>query len=166
MVEPGWDFAELRTNGLNDGSMFEPCTAYTPAELRTFGLDATTASESSPHVDEDHVRGCAWDSFDTPRSFINQGIVNYGSHRDDVETIYQNDYSTEWTFYPNEFRNGRIVSTWFTSLDGRCTSEFEVEGAILTTEGADMRDEPPSMAQMCDWIRPFVDLALTKALPP
>lgn len=48
--------AHAAPNKYNDGTTFDPCTAYTADEIRSLGLDPTTIAD----VDDPQLRGCRW----------------------------------------------------------------------------------------------------------
>ncbi|GAA0996017.1 hypothetical protein GCM10009551_061900 [Nocardiopsis tropica] len=147
-----------RTNERNDGSSFEPCTAYTAQELRALNIDpfslADAAKSRSPNF-----RGCEWTSVKagpSDRSYLNYSqIVG--------KRITLDDYKREQNFrpwQPDRIVMGRRLAVAPTKYD--CTAAFISEAAVVIT-GTITPYPSSGLVRECDAAVAFATLAISKA---
>ncbi|MDP0398944.1 DUF3558 family protein [Tsukamurella strandjordii] len=149
---------EGRTNERNDGSSFEPCTAYTAQELRALNIDpfslADAAKSRSPNF-----RGCEWTSVKAGPS--DRNYLNYSQIVGKRITL--DDYKREQSFrpwQPDRIVMGRRLAVAPTKYD--CTAAFISEAAVVIT-GTITPYPSSGLVRECDAAVAFATLAISKA---
>lgn len=82
-----------RWNGSNDGTPFEPCVAFSEAELKRFDIDPNRI-EDAAMVNGQGIRGCSW----------------FMPARFSLSSLVTNSKSME------EYRDGTVENEWISNL--------------------------------------------------
>ncbi|GAA0995816.1 hypothetical protein GCM10009551_061450 [Nocardiopsis tropica] len=145
-----------RVNGRNDGTTFEPCTAYRAEELIPLGIAPSSISDAA-FSDSPNYRGCGWDSPDRTLKFSQ--VVG------DEKTLdnYKKKHSNR-SWQPDRSVNGRTIAVAPDSNDG-CIAVFMSSEAIVGTVVGVTSARPPSpgLQEECDKAFAFASLAASKA---
>ncbi|GAB3125578.1 hypothetical protein GCM10027289_00050 [Tsukamurella serpentis] len=145
-----------RTNERNDGTSFEPCTAYSDAELRSLGVASQTLSDAAIS-ESPNYRGCHWQSPNGSGRF-SQIVGNEKSTSD-----YKAKQSAR-PWQPDRVVNGRIVIV-ATELGDGCLASFMSRNAMVhssfrvTSPGKPSADLVPECEKAIAW----ATLAISKA---
>ncbi|GAA4392099.1 DUF3558 domain-containing protein [Tsukamurella soli] len=142
-----------RWNHRNDGSSFEPCTAYSSAELRSIGIDPASVSDAAGH-DSPNIRGCHWKRGDAgPSQFVTNpaGLDRYKRLQRDKR----------WS--PDTIVNGRRIAV-ATGDDDTCGAAFESQRALVVTLiTAYPQRTGRSLDEECAWVVRFASMAAARA---
>ncbi len=147
---------EGRTNNRNDGTSFEPCTAYTEDEMRALGADPSTIKDVMISVSPNY-RGCRWRSPDRVATF-SQTLGNEKSL-----DVYKAKQS--WRpWQPDRVINGRRVILTTEREDG-CFASFISENAIVHSaySVAVFGKPSPGLKVECEKAIAWATLAISKA---
>lgn len=148
---------EGRTNERNDGTSFEPCTAYSDEEMRALGADPRTLEDVMISYSPNY-RGCQWKSPDRA-SFFSQTLGNEKS----LEVYKAKQSWRPWQ--PDRVIDGRRVILT-TERDFGCFASFMSEGAIIhSAYTVDGWDKKPSagLVDECNKAIEWATLAISKA---
>lgn len=145
-----------RTNDRNDGTSFEPCTAYTGDEIRSLGADPGTISDAG-FSDSPNFRGCSWVSPDKAGQ-LDQILGN-------EESLVK--YKTIQSHRPwrADMQIGGRTVIWTTEDDDGCFASFMSQKAIVhssyrTTSAG---NPSPGLVEECRIAIAFATLAISKA---
>lgn len=145
-----------RTNDRNDGTSFEPCTAYSAEEIRALGADPTTISDAG-FSDSPNFRGCDWE---TPGQ-VGQLDQIVG----DEESLA--NYKAKQDFRPWEpdLQIGGRTVIWTKEDDDGCFASFMSQKAIVHSSYRTTSAGTPSagLAEECRIAIAFATLAISKA---
>ncbi|MBS4104496.1 DUF3558 domain-containing protein [Tsukamurella paurometabola] len=148
---------EGRTNERNDGTTFEPCIAYSDAELRALGADPRSVKDVMISVSPNY-RGCRWQSPDSA-AYFSQTLGNEVS----LEIYKAKQRTRPWQ--PDRIINGRTVILTTEGDDG-CFASFMSENAIVhsayTVDGWGRKPSPGLVAE-CNKAIEWATLAISKA---
>ncbi|MDP0398946.1 DUF3558 domain-containing protein [Tsukamurella strandjordii] len=147
-----------RTNERNNGSSFEPCTAYTPEELRALGIDPATV-EDAAISNSPNFRGCHWSGIresPTDRDYLNYSQIV--GKRITLEAYKREQDFRTWL--PDRTVQGRRLAVATTPND--CTAVFLSEAAVVITGALPLRASP-GLTRECDAAIAFAALAISKA---
>lgn len=145
-----------RANDRNDGTPFEPCTAYSDSEVRTLGASPSSISDAA-FSDSPNYRGCHWNSTNKAGQF-SQTVGNERSLA---------DYKTKQSFRPwraDMQISGRTV-IWTTEDDDGCFASFMSQKAIVHSSYRTTSAGKPSpgLVEECRIAIAFATLAISKA---
>ncbi len=145
-----------RTNNRNDGSSFEPCTAYTSAELRAFGADPTTIQDAA-FSESPNFRGCSWTSTDRIIR-LSQVVSNQGTLAEYKVKQGRRPWQADLPIA------GRTVAVAPERPEG-CMSVFESGTALIITAIRVAEGGSPStgLKTECDTVVAWATLAIAKA---
>lgn len=145
-----------RTNERNDGTSFEPCTAYSDHEIRALGADPSTLTDvmisESPNY-----RGCRWYSSDRAVTF-SQTLGDEKS----LDAYKAKQSSRPWQ--PDRTIGGRrVIAT--NERDTGCFASFMSEGAIVhSAYSVSVFGKPsPGLVTECNKAIEWATLAISKA---
>jgi hypothetical protein len=140
-----------RTNERNDGSIFEPCIAYSARELRALGIDPGSIEDAAVSRGPNY-RGCGWRM---PASLVSQTVLNQGG----LKEYLARDRAIEWQLTRSP--ELRTLASGSRRV-GHCMAVFKSQGAIVVTSVTAWREGKwPGTA--CDWVVKFASLAASKA---
>lgn len=145
-----------RTNERTDGTTFEPCSAYTAAELRAIDIDPATMSDA-PQVDSPNYRGCRWQSigYTARAGFRYSQILGNELSLDEYKRKYRNlPWQADRTF------EGRRLAV--APENDYCFAVFASEFAVVVTLASGMQPSPGRTVE-CDKAVAFASLAISKA---
>lgn len=145
-----------RTNERNDGSSFEPCTAYTDEEMRSLGADPRTLSDAAIS-DAPNYRGCHWQTADGIGRF-SQIVSNERS----IEAYKAKQSQRPWQ--KDRLIGGRTVIV-ATERNDRCLASFMSQGAMVHSSfrtGTAGRPSADLVAE-CNKAIEWATLAISKA---
>ncbi|NMD56334.1 MULTISPECIES: DUF3558 domain-containing protein [Tsukamurella] len=146
-----------RTNERNNGTSFEPCTAYSAEEMRALGADPATLQDVMIS-DSPNYRGCQWQSPDRT-GYFSQELGNEVS----VEVYKAKQSRRPWQ--RDRTISGRTVIVT-TERDSGCFASFMSEGAIIHSvfhaDGKDAKPSPGLVAE-CNKAIEWATLAISKA---
>ncbi|TWS18677.1 DUF3558 domain-containing protein [Tsukamurella asaccharolytica] len=147
---------EGRTNERNDGTSFEPCTAYTEGEMRALGADPRTLKDVMVSVSPNY-RGCRWRSADGVASF-SQTLGNEQS----LDVYKAKQSRRPWR--PDRMIKGRRVIVTTEGSDG-CFASFMSEKAIVHSaySVAVLGKPSPGLVTECNKAIEWATLAISKA---
>ncbi|WP_231706752.1 MULTISPECIES: DUF3558 domain-containing protein [Tsukamurella] len=145
-----------RTNERNDGTSFEPCTAYTDEEMRNLGAEPRTLKDAAISVSPNY-RGCHWQSGDGIASF-SQTLGNEKS----LDAYKAKQSYRPWQ--PDRVINGRRVIVTTEDRDG-CFASFMSEKAIVHSaySVAVFGTPSPGLVSECNKAIEWATLAISKA---
>lgn len=147
---------EGRTNERNDGTSFEPCTAYSDDELRALGADPRTLEDVMISTAPNY-RGCQWQSPDGT-AFFSQELGNETS----LAAYKAKQSRRPWQ--PDRVVNGKTVILT-TERDAGCFASFMSQNAIIHsayTVGS-MRSPSRGLVDECNKAIEWATLAISKA---
>lgn len=147
---------EGRTNERNDGTTFEPCTAYTEGEMRALGADPATLTDVMISVSPNY-RGCRWRSPDRVASF-SQTLGNEES----LDAYKVKQSYRPWQ--PDRTISGRRVIVTTEGRDG-CFASFMSERSIVhSAYSIGTRGKPTAdLVAECNKAIEWATLAISKA---
>lgn len=148
---------EGRTNERNDGTSFEPCTAYSEEEMKSLGAEPRTLTDVMISVSPNY-RGCRWDSLSRV-AYFSQTLGNELS----LENYKAKQSRRPWQ--PDRRINGRTVIVT-TEGDNGCFASFMSEKAIIHSAYAvdGTGAEPsPGLVDECNKAIEWATLAISKA---
>ncbi|GAB3133350.1 hypothetical protein GCM10027289_23040 [Tsukamurella serpentis] len=145
-----------RTNERNNGSTFEPCTAYSPAELSAVRVKSETVSDAA-QTDSPNFRGCHWSGTDNSWRF-SQIVGNEESLR----TYKTKQRDRVWL--PDQTVNERTVGVALDPPLGCFAAFMSDQGIVVTTTMSSTKRTPePDFKTECEMAVAFATLATTKA---
>lgn len=148
---------EGRTNERNDGTTFEPCTAYSDNEMRALGADPRTLKDVMISVSPNY-RGCRWQSPDGS-AYFSQTLGNEVS----LEVYKAKQSRRPWR--SDRLIDGRTVILTTEGDDG-CFASFMSENAIIhsayTVDGWGAKPSTGLVAE-CNKAIEWATLAISKA---
>lgn len=148
---------EGRTNERNNGTSFEPCTAYSEQEMRTLGADPRTLTDVMISVSPNY-RGCRWDSL-SKVAYFSQTLGN------EVSLANYKAKQSRRPWQPDRRISGRTVIVTTEGDDG-CFASFMSEKAIIhsayTVDGAGAKPSPGLVAE-CNKAIEWATLAISRA---
>ena len=145
-----------RTNERNNGTRFEPCTAYTDEEMRALGADPGSI-EDVMISESPNYRGCQWRSPDRV-AYFGQTLGNEKS----LDVYKAKQSYRPWQ--PDRVINGRRVILTTEDRDG-CFASFMSEGAMVhSAYSIGTRGKPSSdLVAECNKAIEWATLAISKA---
>ncbi|WP_232015599.1 DUF3558 domain-containing protein [Tsukamurella paurometabola] len=146
-----------RTNERNNGTTFEPCTAYSDEEMRALGADPATL-EDVMISDSPNYRGCQWQSPDRT-GYFSQELGNEVS----LETYKAKQSHRPWQ-RDRTIKGRNVIVT--TERDSGCFASFMSQGAIIhSVYYADGKGAQPSpgLVTECNKAIEWATLAISKA---
>ncbi|RDH11689.1 DUF3558 domain-containing protein [Tsukamurella pulmonis] len=146
-----------RTNERTDGTSFEPCNAYTDADLRALDINPASIHDAA-QVDFPNYRGCGWrgNGYTAAR-----GGVEYSQIVGRELTL--DEYKKQMKrlpWQPDRFAHGRPIAVAIEN--DYCVANFASEESIVTTIVASNTPSPGNTVE-CDKAVAFASLAITKA---
>ena len=145
-----------RTNERNNGTSFEPCTAYTEAEMRALGADPGSL-EDVMISESPNYRGCQWRSPDR--------VAHFGQTLGNEESldVYKAKQSYR-PWQPDRIINGRRVILTTEDRDG-CFASFMSQRAIVhSVYSIGTRGKPTAdLVAECNKAIEWATLAISKA---
>ncbi|CAM3820820.1 DUF3558 domain-containing protein [Tsukamurella strandjordii] len=146
-----------RTNDRTDGTSFEPCTAYTDAELIAIDINPSSIRDAA-QVDAANYRGCRWNANDYTDS---RGGGQYSQivGREMGLDEYKR-YMNTLKWQPDRQAHGRTIA--YAPEKNYCISAFASEQSIVTTIAGSTNPSPGNKAE-CDRAIAFASLAVSKA---
>ncbi|CAM3907038.1 DUF3558 domain-containing protein [Tsukamurella strandjordii] len=145
-----------RVNGRNDGTTFEPCTAYRAEELIPLGIAPSSISDAA-FSDSPNFRGCDWLSPDRI-TFISQILGDEKS----LDNYKRKHSYRKWQ--PDREVNGRSIATATDSNDGCIAAFMSMEAIVVSGIRTSTAGRPsPGLKQECDKAFAFASLATSKA---
>lgn len=149
---------KARTNERNNGSSFEPCTAYTADELIAIKIDPTTLSDAAKS-DSPNFRGCDWKSLNSA-----QNARDYLDYSNIVgKRIALDDYKREQSFrqwQPDRTVGGRRLAVGTTSY--HCVAVFISQQATIISTAQALHPSP-GLVRECDAAVALATLSISKA---
>ncbi len=147
-----------RTNDRNNGSSFEPCTAYSAAELQVLGIASESATDAAIS-DSPNYRGCHWNSTLGHDSTYSQTVGNGTT----LEGYKQKNSDRTWQV--DRVINGRMVALTVDPPSRGCAAVFMSQHGTVVTLAmlAGDREPEPDFATECDAALRFTELATRKA---
>ena len=146
-----------RTNDRTDGTTFEPCSAYTDAELRSLDINPATRMDAAA-VDFANYRGCHWRGNDYTAA---RGGGEYSQIVGREMTLPEyKKYMSSMPWQPDRLVHGRPLAVAIEN--DYCVANFASEFSIVTTIVASSKPSPGNVAE-CDKAVAFASLAITKA---
>ncbi|WP_081586017.1 DUF3558 domain-containing protein [Tsukamurella sp. 1534] len=147
-----------RTNERNDGTSFEPCTAYTSEELSLIGVVPNTASDAA-YSDSPNYRGCHWSSGSGRYAMFSQTVGNTESLVRYKQKYADRPWQTDRTV------NGRTVAMSIDPPSNGCFTAFSSQrGIVITTVLSPGKPNPePDYQTECEMALTFTELATRKA---
>ncbi|WP_231707141.1 DUF3558 domain-containing protein [Tsukamurella sputi] len=146
-----------RTNDRTDGTTFEPCSAYTDAELQALGINPATRGDAA-QIDYPNYRGCRWRANDYTAA---RGGGEYSQIVGREMTLPEyKKYMSSMPWQPDRVVHGRPLAVAIEN--DYCVANFASEFAIVTTIVASSKPSPGNVAE-CDRAIAFASLAITKA---
>lgn len=143
-----------RSNDRNDGTSFEPCVAYSDAEIRSIGADPAKISDAAIS-DSPNYRGCHWLSTDEVGRFSQ--IVGNEKSTD----AYKSAQSFR-PWQPDRVIGGRTVIVT-TEGDEGCFASFMSQNAIVHSAYLVLEDPSPGLQRECDIAIKWATMAIAKA---
>ncbi|CAM4013253.1 DUF3558 domain-containing protein [Tsukamurella strandjordii] len=147
-----------RTNERNDGSSFEPCTAYSAQELRDLNIEPASLQDAAKS-NSPNFRGCHWTSIKAgpaDRTYLDYSQVV--GKRISLDAYKREQNFRAWQ--PDRVVMGRRLAVAPMKYD--CTAAFISESAVVTT-GAIALSPSPGLTRECDAAVAFATLAISKA---
>ncbi|MDP0398945.1 DUF3558 family protein [Tsukamurella strandjordii] len=147
-----------RTNERNDGSSFEPCTAYSAQELRDLNIEPASLQDAAKS-NSPNFRGCHWTSIKAgpaDRTYLDYSQVV--GKRISLDAYKREQNFRAWQ--PDRVVMGRRLAVAPMKYD--CTAAFISESAVVTT-GAIALYPSPGLTRECDAAVAFATLAISKA---
>ncbi|WP_269451169.1 DUF3558 family protein [Tsukamurella pseudospumae] len=146
-----------RTNDRTDGTTFEPCSAYSDAELRGLEIDPTTV-EDAAKVDSANYRGCHWRGSDYSAA---RGGTQY-SQIVGVEMPLDRykRYMRTLPWQADRTAHGRSLAV--AAENNYCIAAFRAELSIVATRASSTNPSPGRTVE-CERAVAFASLAITKA---
>ncbi|ADG77940.1 hypothetical protein TPAU25S_00044 [Tsukamurella paurometabola] len=146
-----------RTNDRNDGTTFEPCTAYTDADLLPLDINPGSIRDAA-QVDAANYRGCRWNANDyTARSGGGQYSQIVGLTMT-LEQYKRSMKTLRWQ--PDRQAHGRTIA--YAPENNYCSASFSSERAIVVTIASSTNPSPGNQAE-CERAIAFASLAASKA---
>lgn len=146
-----------RTNERTDETSFEPCIAYTDADLQALDINPRSMHDAA-QVDFPNYRGCRWRANGyTPSA----GGVEYSQIVGRELTL--DEYKMQMKGLPwqsDRVAHGRPIAVAIES--DYCVANFASEESIVTTIVASNTPSPGNTVE-CDKAVAFASLAITKA---
>lgn len=140
-----------RTNERNDGSSFEPCTAFTADELLVLGVDPASRRDAAISSGPNY-RGCAWKM---RASHVRQIVADQGSLDSYVAAHDEIEWREREHIGDRTFAVGGMY-------ERECLAVFKSQGAVVITLASLWHaDRWPQSA--CEWVVDFASLAASKA---
>ncbi|MGC4934044.1 DUF3558 family protein [Gordonia sp. DT30] len=147
-----------RWSNLNDGSPYEPCTALSPPEVSSLGLDPSSVADAAA-ANHQTVRGCWWTFIGSRTSAAYQEVGNAPAL--DVYKAKNGDI-LDWR--PDIILNGRAVAVGVRKGRSSCTTHVQSGSAIVTTSFS-VNIDPPPIDKICDMAIAFTEATIDK-MPP
>ncbi len=148
---------EGRTNGRNNGTSFEPCTAYSDDEMRALGADPRTLEDVMISVSPNY-RGCQWESTDRT-AYFSQEVGN------EVSLTRYKAKQSHRPWQRDRVISGRTVIVT-TERENGCFASFMSESAIVhsaySVDGAGAKPSPGLKVE-CEKAIAWATLAISKA---
>lgn len=142
-----------RTNAANDGTPYEPCTAFAAADLEKFNIDYTVV-EDAAQVDGQGTRGCHWFM---PQAFgFGQVVANSASL-----DIYKR-HTPELDWRPDVVIGGRTVGVFgLKDHGGTCSTYVQSYSAGVVTNILTSTEPEARTVDACqmvlDFTRAYID---------
>ncbi|MDP0398619.1 DUF3558 family protein [Tsukamurella strandjordii] len=146
-----------RTNDRTDGTTFEPCSAYTDAELLALDINPTTITDAAK-IDYPNFRGCDWLGTDYTAK---RGGSQYSQIVGRELTL--DEYKRTMKRLPwqaDRTANGRTIA--LAPENNYCIAAFASEKSIVTTSVI-VTNPSPGRTVECDRAFAFASLAVSKA---
>ena len=143
-----------RWNPSNNGTDYEPCTAFTTAELDELGV-ASSSIRDAATVDGQSLRGCRWYYRESRDWVADQLVINYRSR---AEYLASNpDFAVNYEVNIDGITVGVIED----STDACFTYIQSGRAAILTSAASHVKPAPPR-GQICQRAIALTQLTLKK----
>ncbi|KXP12549.1 hypothetical protein AXK60_04860 [Tsukamurella pseudospumae] len=146
-----------RTNDRTDGTTFEPCNAYTDAELIALNINPETITDAA-QVDSANYRGCRWRAQNYTAA---RGGGQYSQivGREMTLDQYKRYLSTK-VWQTDRMASGRPIAV--AAENNGCSASFSSEQSIVTTIATSTNPSPGNVLE-CDRAVAFASLAISKA---
>ncbi|MET9328684.1 DUF3558 domain-containing protein [Tsukamurella sp. NPDC003166] len=146
-----------RTNDRNDGTPFEPCSAYSDSELHVLDIDPTSVQDAA-QVDSANYRGCRWREAGYTAA---RGGGDYSQIVGLKMSLkqYKHHMSTK-RWQTDRMVDGRRLALY--SENNYCSAVFASEQAIVVTIAGSTNPSPGRTVE-CARAVAFATLAITKA---
>ncbi|GAA1011738.1 hypothetical protein GCM10009551_096990 [Nocardiopsis tropica] len=146
-----------RTNDRTDGTSFEPCTAYTDAELIAIDINPSSIRDAA-QVDAANYRGCRWNANDYTDSRGGGQYSQIVGREMGLDEYKRYMNTLQWQ--PDRQAHGRTIA--YAPEKNYCISAFASEQSIVTTIAGSTNPSPGNKAE-CDRAIAFASLAVSKA---
>ena len=133
-----------RWNDGNDGTTYEPCTALTPNELKSAGIDPKSAKDAAV-VDGQSLRGCDWLLLPPNPTLI--GISQIVINSQNLETYKKKNSIDTWR--PDREIHGRQVGI-VDSRAGDCSTYVQSRKSAIITLGQPGIGDSDSKDELCE----------------
>ncbi|MDP0398620.1 DUF3558 domain-containing protein [Tsukamurella strandjordii] len=146
-----------RTNDRNDGTSFEPCTAYTDSELLSLDINPATVEDAAT-VDSANYRGCHWQSTDYSAGGSGGNYSQIVGMKMPLDEYKRYMKTLQWQ--PDRSVQGRTIA--IAAEFNACTAVFASDKAIVVTRRSSLNPSPGRTVE-CDRAFAFASLAVSKA---
>lgn len=146
-----------RTNDRTDGSSFEPCSAYSEAELLSLDINPSTIRDAA-QVDSANYRGCRWRARDYSAARGGGLYSQIVGHKMSLDEYKRYMSSLRWQ--ADRTVHGRILAV--AAESDNCAAVFGSERAIVVTI-ASSTTPSSGLVTECERAVAFASLAISKA---
>ncbi|WP_343952370.1 DUF3558 domain-containing protein [Tsukamurella spumae] len=146
-----------RTNDRTNGTSFEPCSAYSDAELRALEINPATLADAAK-VDSANYRGCHWRANDYTSARGGGQYSQIVGHKMTLDEYKRYMSTLRWR--ADRVAHGRRIAV--AAEFDNCVAAFSSEQAIVVTIAAWTKPSPDLTVE-CERAVAFASLAISKA---